>query len=524
LGLDGSIRFILATSERQGIDVLLQIPKSMKLDSVKARSSCQIELVSVSPEWIKRAGEQADIDLKFMTRNMRQLLENIDENVKVHNRIQRLKLAWYDPTRKLLFVEGVRQAVAPIRYAINDMARCPEWVASNSTVWFSAPIDQLFTQNFSLWEEGILTGQWLRSTMWHDEKRLWAAMNSNWKSLLGDRLQRPNEAHPFSSQYKEQSQRIVTLQDEMVRLRRLASKDTDSGDRAREVMVRGGTILLALHRKVISALLAYGDVAEEWHTFFPAFEFSINTARRYTVDGSAGSAKTGVKAKAAHAFESVVQWLAGEDGDQVEPDKAEDNDDEDDDPTPLALLETRDREPATSTPQRPLPLMAASRPLTHRLAQLHADEQSPTDDTPPTRIRKVAQPSLSTEMDDNAITERTKIGLGLITRPPMVAPSMDGPPRDKLLGPTVKAGRRPPSPLSPSSSSPMSPLSPLTPLSPLSPMSPLTPQSPQSPGARKTAQVADDLSDLEDLEDLSDLDLDELDQDLDRSADRPEEE
>ena len=397
-GCEETIRFILVTCERQGFDLLLQIPRNMKLDSVKAHSSCQIELLHVTPEWSKRAGEQADIDLKFMTRNMRQLLENIDENVKVHNRIERLKLAWFDPTRKLLFVEGVRQASASARYAVNDIARCPEWVANRSTIWFSAPIDWLFTQNFSLWEEGVLTGQWLRSTMWHDEKRLWSAMNANWKSLLGDRLLRSNEPHPYTAQFKGQSERIVTLQDEMVRLRKLSLRDSDQGDRAREMMVRGGGILLKRHREVISALLAYGDVAEEWHTFFPAFEYSMNTARRYVHGGALAGGRQSMKAKAAQAFDSVVQWLEGG--------EAAEGEGEADVSGGGGADEAEDESPAAG-------LFAAERPLTHRLAQLHQDDAGDSVG--------------AAEPEDGSLADRTKISLGMMRRPPLVAPSVELP-------------------------------------------------------------------------------------------------
>src|SRR6202000_1909842 len=113
------------------------VPQTMRLDSVKAHLSCQIELQRVDPESLRTSHqkEQADIDVKYMSRNMRQLLENIEENVKVHNRIVRLRLAWFDPARKLLFVESPRQATAPRKYFVNDMARCPEWLATRPTVW-----------------------------------------------------------------------------------------------------------------------------------------------------------------------------------------------------------------------------------------------------------------------------------------------------------------------------------------------------------------------------------------------------
>ena len=394
-GCEETIRFILVSSEREGYDLLLQIPRTMKLESVKAHSSCQIELQQVSGEWAKRAGEQADIDLKFMTRNMRQLLENIDENVKVHTRIERLRLAWFDPVRKLLLVEGVRSNNPAARYAVIDIARCPEWVANRPSVWFSSPIDLLFTQNFSLWDEGVLTGQWLRSTMWHDEKRLWSAMNSNWKSLLGPRLLTSNEPHPYAAQYRTQSERIIALQDEIARLRKLSLRDSTEGDKAKQVMIHGGALLLKRHREVVGALLAYGDVAEEWHTFFPAFEFTMSAARRYVNDQSRPGRQGSIQARATQAFDSVVSWLAGDE-------------DEDDVEQQGDANETKMDELPTSS------VFATERPLSHRLAQLHADDGG--------EARSALTPD-----DNDGIADRTKISLGMMKRPPLVAPSVDVP-------------------------------------------------------------------------------------------------
>jgi hypothetical protein len=357
-GLNDIISFVLVSSKREGYDLLLQVPSRMQLRSVKSHALCQIELQKVNEEWIKRAGEQTEIDVKYMSRTIRTLLENIDQNVKVHQRIDRLNLAWFDPVRKLLFVE-MEHSVK--RFVVTDIARCPDWLAKPPSVWFSVPLNDLFSKSFSLWEESVLTGEWLRSSMWDDQKRLWSVMNKNWSILLGDRLLRPNEPHPMTDNYYAMSKMIDTLQKESIKLRQLSLQDGRESERAEKTLEEGGELLLKRHRTLIAGMLTFGDALEEWLTFFPSFQYTLNLTRKYT-DTARTRGSNSIQARAGQAVNSILDWLGGELEQDADPtDEKEDGGE--------ALI---------AVSKRTLPILS-ERPLPHRLAKLHKDEDSDTE-------------------------------------------------------------------------------------------------------------------------------------------------
>jgi len=374
------VRFILATSEREGYDILLQIPASMPFQSVKAHSLCQIELQPVSTEWIKQEGEQGEIDVKYMSRNMKTLLENIDQNVKAHPRIMRLKLSWFDPVRKLLFTEPIqREGSQPKRFVIRDMARCPEWLATQPNVWFFTDLDHLFTTGFSLWDQSVLTGQWLRNTAWDEQKRLWNAMNKNWKSLLGARLISAHAPHPFTANFLARSERIELGQAELIKLRRMYVRDQDNAQ-LEKMILSCGKLILKLHRNVIAGLLSWSDVTDEWLTFFPSFQFTLNIATKYSADESKNQG-TSIRARASDAVNSVLQWLEGGQGDSttavVEEEDASVDDDDHDITLPPVRTKSGSNQPSNL-------IIPSERPLPHRLAKLrHYDDSDDEQVRPP---------------------------------------------------------------------------------------------------------------------------------------------
>ena len=360
-------------------DVLLQIPPDMRFETSWRDNVCLIDLVRADERWVKQAGQQGTIDIKYVSRNMKQLPESIEENVQVHHRVQRLRLAWYDPVRQLLFTE-TNNHQAPLRFAIRDMARCPEWMATRPVVWFSALINDLFQRSFSLWDESILTGKWLRSTMWVDQKRLWSVMNQNWRQLLGSRLLRPTEAHPFTADFEAYERNMLSLQTEILKLRKLRDAGKKGGDEeARRKnkhvdMEKGGELLLQLQRCLITALLQWQDLLDDWHSFIPSFQYQWESTQKFTLQNSLtaekGSKDSGIRNWATDKISGMVEWLNH--GDSGAPSPREEG---------LPMLDDDDAFLSSMAVSEHIPVVGkAKRPVNRRVAQLEAASAETDED------------------------------------------------------------------------------------------------------------------------------------------------